>query len=540
MAALPGIIGDKYRVTAQIGKGGMATVYSAVHVGTGSRVALKVMPLSEIDVEPDSPLTGGSMLARFEREARLAGSMQTQYVTRVFDTGMDPTHGPYIVMELLQGEDIKDLVQRLGPLRPDLALRIAAQAAVGLARAHAVGVTHRDVKASNLFLTTTEFDTRVVKLLDFGIAKGRVESIDAGDSKTLTQTGAMLGSPHYMSPEQVLGTKTLDHRTDIWSLGIVLYKCLSARTPFDDRDTVGQLVVSIVQSTPPSVQDFAPWVPPEVASIVSRALRKDPADRFQSAQEMSEALCALLLDGDIDIDPAMLTPMTDDERRDVKPRLSVRVRAAQPVTIRPGRRGDVAAPTEERDETISSATASMRLPQMKGPASLRSKLGTATAVVAVCGLAVWGLARHPSQAPATASALASPPPLTATTVVPATPPPPTNSPWHVQVHVQPVTASVTVDDVQASVSQGAVDVAGELGSVHRVRLRSAGRETTVEVIIAEDGARPNIAALADSGSSSASARRAAAASHPASAAAPGPAAAPAPTKPAARFATQFE
>jgi serine/threonine-protein kinase len=546
---LPEIIGGKYRVIEQIGRGGMATVYSAVHQGTNRRVAVKVMAAVQVDPDSSSSQDESGSLARFEREARIAGNIETQHVTRVFDTGIDPVHGPYIVMELLGGEDLKDLVRRLGPLRPDLALRILAQACIGIGRAHALGVIHRDVKASNLFLAKDEFGKLVVKVLDFGIAKGhRTHEVDASDPKTLTQTGAMLGSPHYMSPEQVLGSKMLDHRADIWSLGIVLYKCLSARTPYDDRDTVGHLVVSIVQGTPPSVQDFAPWVSPDIAEVLGRALRSRPQERFQTAEEMYEAIRALIPGDDLEITPDMLTPMTDEERRDVKPRLSMRVSirespaAGQPPKApktRPVDDATVASPSHhvsESDSTIGSATSSLRRPST-GPRSTRSMVAAAGVAAAIAGAVVWGVS-HKSKVeppPTVASAPAS------SIDQPAAPAPSSTvgSEWHVQVRVMPPTATVDVDDVSAVVSDGSVEVVGVLGSVHKVHIRGAGRETTVEVIVAEDGARPHIVALPDPHVAAVAApRKTNVTSSPPAPTATHPQ--PPPAKSATRFDTQFE
>jgi serine/threonine protein kinase len=554
-APLPEIIGGKYRVVSQIGRGGMATVYSAVQQGTDRRVAVKVMTAAQIDPESSSSEERNGSLARFEREARIAGNIETQHVTRVYDTGIDPVWGPYIVMELLGGEDLKDLVRRLGPLRPDLALRIVAQACVGVGRAHALGVVHRDVKASNLFLAKDEFGKIVVKVLDFGIAKGhRTHTIDASDPKTLTETGAMLGSPHYMSPEQVLGSKMLDHRADIWSLGIVLYKCLSARTPFDDRDTVGHIVVSIVQGAPPSVQDFAPWVSPDIAEVLTKSLRSRPQERFQSAEEMYEAIRALIPGDDVEITPEMLTPMTDDERRDVKPRLSMRValkegsaagRAPKPALIRETTAsGQTPPPPSESDSTIGSSTSSLRRPST-GPHSNRSMIAGVGVAVVLAGAVVWGLA-HNSRVDTSSTAASAPPVPSIAETASAAPSSSAGTPWHVQVRVIPPNSMVDVDEVNAVVSDGSVDVIGDLGSVHKVHLRSGGRDTTVEVIIAEDGARPHIVALPDpragagggggGGGATAGAPRKSAASPP-----PAPVTTqPPPAKSATRFDTRFE
>jgi serine/threonine-protein kinase len=546
-AVLPEIIGGKYRVTAQIGRGGMATVYAAVQQGTDRRVAVKVMTAAQIDPESSSSEEKNGSLARFEREARIAGNIETQHVTRVYDTGIDPVWGPYIVMELLGGEDLKDLVRRLGPLRPDLALRILAQACIGVGRAHALGVVHRDVKASNLFLAKDEFGKIVVKVLDFGIAKGhRTHTIDASDPKTLTETGAMLGSPHYMSPEQVLGSKMLDHRADIWSLGIVLYKCLSARTPFDDRDTVGHIVVSIVQGAPPSVQDFAPWVSPDIAEVLAKALRQRPQERYQSAEEMYQAIRALVPGEDVEITPEMLTAMTDEERRDVKPRLSMRVSlqegpaAGEPP--KPARGSDKTAsgatppPASESDSTIGSSTSSLRRPST-GPRSNRSMIAGVGVAVVLAGAVVWGLATQLRQRPAEPSPTAAAAPPVPSVAPSASPAPSSTGAWHVQVRVIPPTATVDVDEVSAVVTDGSVDVVGDLGSVHKVHLRGGGRETTVEVIVAEDGARPHIVALPDPrvGAVVSPRKTGVAATPPAAAATQAP-----PAKSATRFDTRFE
>jgi serine/threonine protein kinase len=539
MNALPEIIGGKYRVLAQIGKGGMATVYSAVHLGTDRRVAVKVMTVVDADDDPDSDVSSArsGSLTRFEREARIAGNIETQHVTRVFDTGIDPLHGPFIVMEMLTGDDLKDLIRRLGPLRPELALRIVGQACLGIARAHALGVVHRDVKASNLFLAEAEFGKRVAKVLDFGIAKGRgSERIDPADPKTLTKTGAMLGSPHYMSPEQVLGTKALDHRADIWSLGIVLYKCLSARTPFDDRDTVGQIIVSIVQGSPPSVQNFAPWVSPEIAQVIGRALRARPEERYQSAQEMYDAILALVPGGDLEITPAMLTPMSDEERGHVKPRLSTRITVPDG-TLSARRLSEAARvalasvppPVSEADMTIGSATSSERHPSTQ-PVSFGSKLGVAALVVVASAVAIWGLSRRDHVDPASVVSASSPVAVSE----------PTPAIRHVAVSVQPPTASVEVDDVSVVAKDGSVDVVGDLGSVHKVHLRAGGHETTVEVIVAEDGARPRVVALTDPRSTPAALTHRTVGASTSTSAPPSTPRAPQPAKSAARFDTQFE
>ena len=165
------LIGGKYRVVQLLGKGGMATVHLAVNVATGRKVAVKLMAVRAEDAE--DPELRAQLVARFQREAKLAGTVETRHIVRVYDAGLDDATGaPYMVMELLEGEDLNARIRREGPLRPQLALRIVAQACLGLMKAHEAGVIHRDIKPSNVFLSRDEFGMVVVKILDFGIAKG--------------------------------------------------------------------------------------------------------------------------------------------------------------------------------------------------------------------------------------------------------------------------------------------------------------------------------------------------------------------------------
>jgi serine/threonine-protein kinase len=221
------ILGDKYLIVRRIGSGGMGIVYEATQLDTGQPVAVKVIHASLIALDDD-----GSMMTRFAREAKTAGEIDSPHIARVLDVGTDPESGcPFMVMEYLVGEDAHDLFERLGPVSPGLALRIVAQACEGLRKAHAAGVVHRDIKPANLFLARGEEGERVVKLLDFGVAKVQEDASESGAQEGLTQTGSMLGSPMYMSPEQARSAREVDHRSDIWSMGMVLYRALAGRTP---------------------------------------------------------------------------------------------------------------------------------------------------------------------------------------------------------------------------------------------------------------------------------------------------------------------
>jgi serine/threonine-protein kinase len=203
-----------------------------------------------------------------------------------------------MVLEYLVGEDLLQVIRRLGPLAADVAMRITAQACQGVSRAHTAGVIHRDIKPANIFLARGDDGVLTVKVLDFGVAKFKGDNdVGASSAGGLTRTGSMLGSPLYMSPEQARSGKNVDHRSDVWSLGVVLYQAVSGRTPFDDMPGLGELILALCNGPPPPVQGFAPWVAPEVAGIIDRALRLAPDDRFSSVDEMLGALLAQLPGG---------------------------------------------------------------------------------------------------------------------------------------------------------------------------------------------------------------------------------------------------
>ena len=276
----------KYQVVRLIGRGGMGAVYEAHHLGTGRRVALKV-------INPDE-LGSGETIARFKREARASGGIDSQHVVQVLDTGIDPaTRSPYLVLELLNGEDLSAVVDR-APLPWDVVLRIIAQACSGLAKAHRHGIVHRDIKSANLFLARREENEVIVKLLDFGIAKLRPESLPGSNRVKLTRSGSILGSPLYMSPEQVTGSGELDARSDIFSLGVTMYEALCGVAPNQELTKLGALVVAIGSGKGVPLRKRGPVLPDAVIAIVEKAMALEPNDRFASANEMQAALAALV------------------------------------------------------------------------------------------------------------------------------------------------------------------------------------------------------------------------------------------------------
>jgi serine/threonine protein kinase len=290
------VIGGKYRVVRELGRGGMGVVYEAVHTGTGRRVAVK-----EIAIGNDARL-----VERFQREARATAAIDSRHVPPVLDAGSEPgTEDPFLVMELLDGVDVQAYLDEYGPLAEDVALRIVAQACAGLVRAHAAGVVHRDIKPANLMLARREGEL-VVQLLDFGVARVK-EELAARHSPTLTVTGVMLGTPLYMSPEQVVGgAKELDARTDLWSLAIVLYEALAGQTPHAECETLGGLMVAICGKPAKPLRELAPHVSEPVEAIVMKALALDPARRYPTAEAFLEALDAQLPFG-TKLEPTLLS-----------------------------------------------------------------------------------------------------------------------------------------------------------------------------------------------------------------------------------------
>jgi len=270
-------LAGKYRIDRIVGAGGMCLVYEAEHVHLRQAVALKILK-PELARDPTA-------VARFAQEAQAAAKLRSPNVARVYDVDRLPDGQPYITMELLVGHDLGTELQRRYALPVDLAVDYVRQAASGISEAHALGIVHRDLKPENLFLTELGAMTerRLVKILDFGIAKNIQEG-----ARKLTAPDAVFGTVDYMSPEQIRSASSVDHRTDIWALGVILFELLTGRTPFsgDARSIIAQIVSDPV--VPPS--RWVPTLPASLVSVVMRSLAKDPAARFQSAEELRRAL----------------------------------------------------------------------------------------------------------------------------------------------------------------------------------------------------------------------------------------------------------
>ena len=267
-----GLVGDgRYRLTGRLGRGGMAEVFAAEDIRLGRTVAVKLLR-ADLAEDPVSK-------ARFTREAQSVAGLNHHAVVAVYDSGEDVVGAstvPYIVMELVEGHTIRDLLLNAEAPPPDQALIIVSGVLEALAYSHQHGIVHRDIKPANVIIT----QTGAVKVMDFGIARAL-----HGAQSTMTQTGMVMGTPQYLSPEQALG-KAVDHRSDLYATGCLLYELLALRPPFTG-ETPLSVVYQHVQDNPvPPSEISGGQVPPELDGLVMRSLAKDPDDRFQSAEEM--------------------------------------------------------------------------------------------------------------------------------------------------------------------------------------------------------------------------------------------------------------
>jgi eukaryotic-like serine/threonine-protein kinase len=267
------VLAGKYRVDRVIGRGGMGVVVAATHLHLQQPVALKFL-LPDLVHSPQ-------IMERFVREARASAQLRGEHVCRVSDVGTFETGAPYIVMELLHGNDLASVLDGGGAMPVQVAAEHVLQACVGVAEAHALGIVHRDLKPANLFLTRRPDGTPLIKVLDFGIAKAQ-----NAPSFNLTQTSAVLGSPGYMSPEQLRSTRDVDVRSDIWSIGVILYELVSGRMPFTG-DSITELALHIAMDPAPPL---AGRMPPGFDLVVERCLAKEPAQRYPDLAHLAQAL----------------------------------------------------------------------------------------------------------------------------------------------------------------------------------------------------------------------------------------------------------
>lgn len=289
MVAPVELVAGKYKLTRVLGRGGMGSVWEGVHTTLGTRVAVKF-----IDVEhANSP----EARQRFENEARAAATLRSKHVVEVYDHGVTPDGRPFIVMEFLEGEPLDRRLERMGRLPARDTAHIVLMVCRALSKAHASGIVHRDLKPENVFLVWDDEDgADVAKVVDFGIAKFTDNSVG---SSSATRTGSVLGTPYYMSPEQARGLRSVDYRSDLWSVGVIAFRCITGRLPFEG-EAVGDLLVKLCTAPVPVPSQIVSDAPPAFDTWIARALSREPEGRFQSAQELGGALatvCGLSMRG---------------------------------------------------------------------------------------------------------------------------------------------------------------------------------------------------------------------------------------------------
>jgi serine/threonine protein kinase len=271
------VVAGRFRLNRLIQRGGMGSVWHATHLGLDIPCAVKFVKGELLDQE--------DVISRFEREAKSAAQLRSPHVVQILDHGVcDGT--PYIAMELLDGEDLEQRLQRVGRLAPEELHKVMSEVCRALSKAHAMGIVHRDLKPANIYMVRDD-DHEITKVLDFGIAKTRVNELTG----SATKTGAMLGTPYYMSPEQAQGTKTVDFRSDLWSLAVIAFQCLTGQLPFES-EALGDLLMKIMVAPIPVPSQIAP-VPATFDRWWAKAASRDSAERFQSAKEFSDALAVV-------------------------------------------------------------------------------------------------------------------------------------------------------------------------------------------------------------------------------------------------------
>ncbi len=293
------VLAGRFRLEAVLGTGGFGTVWRAQHLVLEAPVAVKLI---DPEIAEDE-----IAVERFLREAKAAASLRSPHVVQILDYGVDDGQ-PFIAMELLEGETLAHRIKRLGRLEPTEALRILGHVARAIGRAHDAGVVHRDLKPENVFLIRND-DEEIAKVLDFGVAK--LDANKLGVQSTATRTGSLLGTPFYMSPEQVLGNKEVDHRSDLWSLGVIAFEMITGRRPFVS-DGLGDLVLQITVHPLPLPSQFAP-VPLGFDAWFARIMTRDPGARLASAREVVESLREALDLGTDSADTVVTVPEPGEE-----------------------------------------------------------------------------------------------------------------------------------------------------------------------------------------------------------------------------------
>jgi serine/threonine-protein kinase len=459
------VIADRFRLIRQLGQGGMGSVWLATHLALDIPCAVKFIE-GEIAQLPEAQ-------ARFEREAKAAAALRSPNVVQILDHGVFQGT-PYIAMELLDGEDFGKRLAKLGRMQPVDVIRIITQVCRALGKAHAAGIIHRDLKPDNIYLVPDD-DREIAKVLDFGIAK-----TSGGIDGSNTKTGAMLGTPYYMSPEQAQGTRAVDARSDLWSLAVIAFQALSGKLPFES-EALGDLLVKIIVAPIPSPREFAPDLPPSFEAWWQRASQRDPAQRFQSARELAESL-ALAFGQSQGIGgesgayrPPQISTAEGGIPMNTPQGMAQSTGGYRAVT------GAAMAGTQVGMGPTTGATMSRTfdgpgsdaLPKKKN--NLAVALGGGAALLLVLGIGGVSMMKSKSDAPAPVAAAATVPPPQPTAVVPATPQPPPAPPPATAVALPPEAPATAVapEKSAAATAPAVTTTAAAQPAVHHVQAMPA-------------------------------------------------------------------
>jgi len=423
------VLAGKYRVERVLGSGGMGVVVAAWHLELEQRVAVKFLhPLA---------LERADTAERFRREARSAAKIRSEHVARVIDVGIMEGGVPYMVMEYLEGHDVAEEMAKVGMLPIEDAVDFVLQAVEALAEAHAAGIVHRDLKPANLFIASRADGTRIVKVLDFGISKSLLGT--SASELSLTRTSVLIGSPLYMSPEQMRSAKDVDTRTDVWSLGVILYEMITGRPPYTG-DSIPALCASLLNDVPQSMRLLRPEVPPELEDVIRHCLAKDRADRYATVSELARALAQFgSVSSQLHVDRASrvlgvteVSVLTDsaDRRLSRSADASGQSRAVSVQRVTPSR-----ATVDSWGRTDSPMIGDANNSKAKSRAPLFAMLGLG--VLAAAGVVLFLGNRSPGAPPSASASVAAPSPPMRSTAALIDPVAPTPTPVATVAPVSP-------------------------------------------------------------------------------------------------------
>ena len=373
------VVADKYELVAMIGQGGMGTVWLARHIHLERKVAVKFISIIHIESE--------EMLRRFDGEAKAVASLHSRHVVQVIDNGELEDGTPYMVMEYLEGESLHARIERQGAVSIDDAERIFRHVGMALSVAHDKGIIHRDIKPENIFLTISpEESDYVAKVLDFGVAK-MTQARYASHART--RTGTIGGTPMFMSPEQVRGLKTVDHRADVYSMGALAFTMLTGSSVFDGK-TFGELLFQICSEPLPKLTDRVPGLPVAVDTWFETSCARSPADRFQSVQEQVKAFSQALgksgrasfSDDEIKLDDGRLSRSSPTTEKKPSEREAAPETDTEPKTPSLLAEANSSEPQERKSTLSSPAVEAPSVRKLSSPASQPSRFGMPLRIVA--------------------------------------------------------------------------------------------------------------------------------------------------------------